>query len=184
MSTNNVPTCPTGCTSLLPENTYDFCTQNIITGEIERIYLANGDAECFTDWTGVAEWLARISEDSADPDAIRQFRGVGDLPVATNDETMISLGQKYYGEKTFVINFDIEDLSAENYAFLRYLECQTTVKFWFESGGYLFGGNCGENVNINANLQIERGQKSLHHIMLVITWDGDFHPERCVSPIA
>ena len=184
MSTNNTPTCPTGCTSLLPENTYDFCVQTIITGEIERIYLANGDAECFTDWTTSTEWTARISEDSGDPDAIRQFRGIGDLPVGTNDETDISLGQKYYGEKSFVVNFDIEDCSESNYSFMRFLECQATIKMWFEAGGYLFGGNCGLDVNINANYQIERGQKTLHHIMLVITWDNDFSAERCASPIA
>lgn len=184
MSTNNVPTCPTDCNSLLPVNSYDICKQTIATGEIERIYLANGNAECFTDWASSVEWLARISETSMDPDAIRQFRGIGDLPAAANDETEISLGQKYYGEKTFTVNFDIEDVSAENYAFLRYLECQTTVKLWFESGGYLFGGNCGEDVNINVNYQIERGQKTLHHIMMVITWDNAFSPERTVSPIA
>lgn len=184
MSTNVNPVCPTGCDSLLPINTYDECKQNIITGEIEKIYLASGAAECFSDWTLPTEWLNRISETSLDVNSIRMFRGIGDLPAATNEETIISLGQKYYGEKTFVINFDIEDCSDDNYEFLRYLECQTTVRFWFEAGGYLWCGNCGELVNINANYQIERGQKTLQHIMLVISWDNDFHPQRVISPLA
>lgn len=184
MSTNLNPACPENCDSLLPENTYNICKQNIASGEIGRIYLANGNAECFTDWTALPEWLARISEDSLDPDAIRQFRGIGDFPAGSNDEVVISLGQKYYGEKTFVVNFDIEDVSDENYNFLRVLECQNTVKMWFEAGGFLFGGNCGIDVNINANYVIERGQKSLHHIMLVISWDYNYHPERTASPIA
>lgn len=184
MSANNTPTCPTDCTSLLPVNTYDVCKQDIYTGEIERIFLATVDAECFTDWTLPTEWTARISETSLDPDAIRMFRGIGDFPVATNDETEISLGQKYFTEKTFVVNFDVEDCSSDNYNFMRQTECQFTMRLWWEAAGLLFGGNCGVLVNVNANYNVERGQKTLHHIMFTFTWDDNYHPERCASPVA
>ena len=184
MSTNNVPSCPTGCNSNLPENTYDFCVQHIVTGEVEEVFLARGDAECFTDWTLPGEWAARISEDSLDPNAIRRFRGIGDFPAGANETIDISLCQKYYTEKTFTLNFDVEDVSDENYAFMRSLECNQVVKGWFAAGGKLFGGNCGLDVSVGANYVIERGCKTLHKIMLVFTWDSQFSPERCTNPIA
>lgn len=184
MSTNNTPTCPTGCSSLLPANHYDLCDQDIHTGEIQHIYFANVDAECFTDWTVSTEWLARISADSLDPDAIRRFRGSGDLPVAAQDTIDISLCQKFYTDKTFTINFSVEDTHEDNYNFLRTLECNTTLKMWFATDDLMFGGNCGEEVNVSANYKIDRGCKTLHYIELVITWDNKFSSERCVNPLA
>jgi len=184
MSTNNIPSCPTDCTSVLPSNEYNYCTPAIATGEIERAYLASADAECFTDWTSITEWTARISETSTDPDTIRRFRVVGELPEGTGDEVLISLGQKYFTEKTFVVNIETEDVSDTNYTFMRWLECQQTIKLWFEAGGKLFGGNCGLDVNVKPNYKIEKGRKTLHKIMMVFTWDSKFSPERTDSPFA
>ncbi len=99
MSINTKPTCPEGCTFVLPENTFDVCQSDVHTGEIEILYLASPDAECFTDVTSLAEWTARISATSADPDAIRRFRVIGDIPAAAAEAVDISLGQKYYGEQ-------------------------------------------------------------------------------------
>ena len=189
MSTNTNPTCPTDCVFELPENSFDFCRSNIHTGEIEYLYLAGPDAECFTDVTSLAEWNARISLDSLDPDAIRRFRVVGDMPVATGDVVDISLGDKYYLEKDFVLNIELEDVSDENYDFMRYLECQFKAKAWVQTaGGDLFGGVCGlggaNGVNFGVGLQIERGQSSLHKMMWTLTWKSKFSPERATSPLA
>jgi hypothetical protein len=184
MSTNVNPVCPDDCTSTLAENTYNYCTQHIVTGEVDHVFLAAGDAECFTDWTLPGEWAARISPDSLDPDAIRRFRGIGDLPEGASDEVEISLCQKWQSEKTFTLNFDIEDVSDENYNFMRTLECNNVMKGWFSSGGKLFGDNCGIDVSVKANYKIDRGCKTLHKILLVFTWDNQFHPARCTNPIA
>ena len=185
MSTNTIPTCPTDCTGVLPENTFDFCRSDVHTGEIEILYLAASEAECFTDWTALAEWTARLSTDSVDPDAIRRFRVVGTQPAASQDATDISLGQKYYGEKEFTLNIELEDISDENYEFARNMECNVLVKAWWATaGGDLFGGNCGEDVSISSNLQIEAGQNSIHKLMWTITWKNKFSPERTTSPMA
>lgn len=185
MSTNTNPSCPTNCTFQLPENTFDFCRSEIHTGEIEILYLAAPDAECFTDVTSLTEWNSRLSATSTDPDAIRRFRVVGDMPVATGNVIDISLGQKYYEEKEFTINIELEDNSQENYDFMRYLECQFTAKAWFQTaGGDLFGGVCGIDVNFGVGLQIDRGQGSLHKQMWTLTWKAKFSPERATSPLA
>lgn len=185
MSTNTNPSCPTGCTFQLPENTFDFCRSDIHTGEIEILYLAAPGAECFTDVTSLVEWNNRLSATSNDPNAIRRFRVIGNMPVGTGDAIDISLGQKYYTEKEFTVNIEIEDNSDENYAFMRYLECQFTTKAWFQTaGGDLFGGVCGIDVNINVGNQIENGQSSIHKQMWTLTWKAKFSPERSVSPLA
>lgn len=178
------PTCPNGCNSLLLENTYDYCVQHIVTGEVSEVFLANGNAQCFTNWKLPTEWAARISTVSMDPDAIRRFRGKGTFPEGTADEIEISLCQKWYSEKTFTLPFDIEDVSDENYEFMRGLECNNIIKGWFAAGGKLFGGNCGLDVSVKANYKIDAGCKTLHKIMLVFSWESQFSPERTTNPIA
>ena len=184
MSTNTNPVCPEGCIGTLAENTYNFCQQHIVTGEVDHVYLASGAAECFTDWTLPGEWAARISADSLDINAIRRYRGMGDFPEGAQDEVDISLCQKYYTEKTFVLNFEVEDVSDENYAAMRQMECNQVIKGWFSAGGKLFGGNCGVDVSVKANYKIERGCKTLHKIMMVFSWENQFSPERTTNPIA
>jgi len=184
MSSNVNPVCPTGCDSTLAENTYDFCKQHIVTGEVDHVYLANGNAECFTNWALPGEWAARISTDSLDPNAIRRYRGIGDLPLGAADEIDISLCQKYQTEQTFTLNFDVEDVSDENYNAMRTMQCGGILKGWFSGGGKLFGGNCGLDVSVKAGYQIERGCKTLHKIMLVFSWENQFSPERTTNPIA
>ncbi len=183
MSQNNEPTCGTDCNSILPSAHYDFCKPTLAFGEVEMIYLAAGNAQCFTDWGLPTEWLARISDTLTGIDNIRRFAVIGDQPEGANDEIMISLGRKVYTPKTFTLNLEIEDVDTLNYDFMRYLECNETVKLWYKAGNYLFGGNCGLDVQIKANYRIERGRKTLHKITIVPTWENDFSPERVTSPI-
>lgn len=185
MSTNTVPSCPDNCTFQLPEATFNFCKSDIHTGEIETLYLASSDAECFTDWSSLAEWTTRLSNTSLDPDAIRRLRCIGTLPAGTSSPVTISLGQTFNPEKDRTATITIEDCSDENFDFMRFLECQFTVKAWFQTaGGDLFGGDCGVDVNIDPNYIIEEGQGSIHHITFTLTWKAKFTPDRIVSPLA
>jgi hypothetical protein len=169
MSTNVKPSCPVDCTFQEPETTFDFCKSDIHTGEGEILYLAAPNAECFSDVTSLAEWTARISNDSLDPNAIRRLRVVADMPAGSGESVDISLGQKYYGEKSFTINVEIEDNSPENYILLQLLHCNSTHKAWLQTaGGDLLGGVCGlsdNGVSIDANYVIEKGQNSMHKQM-------------------
>ena len=185
MITNTNPACPDNCVFVLPENTFDFCKSDIHTGEIEIAYLAAPGAECFTDEESLAEWTTRLSATSLDPDAIRRFRVIGNVPAATVSPVDISLGQKFFPEPERVINIMLEDNSDENYAFMRYLECQFTVKLWYQTaGGDLFGGACGLDVNISPSYTIEDGQGSIHKQVWAVTYKSKFSPERVTSPLA
>ncbi|MDD4225956.1 MAG: hypothetical protein PHU98_06170 [Mariniphaga sp.] len=184
MSVNTTPTCPTGCIYVPPSNDFDFCKSNIHQGEIEILYIAGPSAQCFTSITSLAEWNARLSETSVDPDTIRRFRVIGDMPAASSTEVPISLGQFFYTDKDFLINIEVEDNSDLNYAFMRWMECQQLLKIWYQTaGGDLFGGICGIDVSVAANYVIEKGQKSIHKQMWTLKWVSKFSPERVISPL-
>lgn len=188
MSINLKPTCPDDCIFTEPETTFNFCRSELHTGEGEILYLAAPNAACFTDVTSLAEWTHRISNTSMDPDAIRRLRVVADFPAGASNSVDISLGQKYYGEKDFTINVELEDNSPENYILLQMLHCNSTHKAWLQTaGGDLFGGVCGlsdNGVSIDSNYVIEKGQSSLHKQLWTITWKNKFPPDRNISPMA
>lgn len=186
MSTNTSPTCPSGCTGPLPVNDFDFCKSEVHTGEIELLYVAAPDAECFTDLTAIGEWNARLSETSLDPDAIRRFRVVGSMPASSQEAIDISLGQKYYSEKEFTLNIELEDITASNYEFFRTVgECNQEVKIWWQTaGGDLWGGNCGVDASVSSNIQVEVGQQSIHKLIITVTWKYKYSPDRTTSPLA
>lgn len=182
MSTIN-PTCPTGCSSILPTVSFDLCNPNISFGEIERVFIAMADATPFTDWTNLSEWTAALAL-TVEPDALREFYVVADLPAAAADEIIISLGRKIYSPATHTINVDIDDLSAENYEFARTTSCNLQFRVWFMTPSYMYGGNDGVLAVLNLRPVIERGVKSLNKLSGTITWEAQFSPEREVSVYA
>lgn len=184
MSVNN-PTCPTGCSSILPIVNFDLCDPKVSFGEIEMVMMAAGDADSFTDWTDLSEWTARIDgTDISDPNKIRQMYVIADLPAAAADEIVISKGRKVYSPATHTINVDIDDLSDENYEFARTTSCNVQFKVWFFTKSHQYGGNDGILANVNLRTVIERGQKSINKLMGTITWEDQFSPERADSVFA
>lgn len=178
------PTCPTGCESLVPEVDFDTCAPKISFGEIEHIYVAAGDAAAFTDVEDLSEWTTRISEDGVDPDAIRDLHVMADLPAATADEIVITLGRKIYSPATHIINVTIDDISDENYEFARATSCNTSYRVWFATESHIYGGNDGILANINLRPVIETGQKSINKLMGTVQWEHQFSPERHTNPFA
>ena len=183
MSVNN-PTCPTGCDSYLIDVDFDYCDPNIEFGEIDHIYVMAQTGSNLLDWTSLPVWNARKALDpTADTDAIIDLVVMGDLPPAETDEIEISLGRKIQSPSSFTINFDIDDVSDDNYDFMRWLECNTIFKVWYSANEVLFGGNTGIEVNLTAKYQIERGQKSLQKIVGTAKWENKFSPERTTNPM-
>lgn len=180
-----VPTCPDGCSSILPIVDFDICSPEVYFGEIEKIYLSSGDADPFTDWTDLAEWVARVdATDVADKDKIREFHVMADLPAATADEIALSLGRKVYSPATHTINVDIDDISDDNYEFARTTSCNVQFRVWFATESHMYGGNDGILANVNFRPVIERGQKSINKISGTISWENQFSPERTTNPYA
>lgn len=184
MSVNTTPNCPTGCTGILPQLDFNYCDPVLGFGEITHVFLASVDAECFTDVTSLAEWLARLSNTSADPDAIRFLHVKADKPVAEREEQEISLGRKVKSPGTYTLNIDVDDVSELNYEFMRTSQCNVQFRMWFVADHYLFGGVCGITVNLNLDYVIERGTKAIHKIMGTAKWDAKFDPERDENPLA
>jgi len=178
------PTCPTGCSTVLPSVDFDLCDPAIYFGEITHLYIAAGDAAAFTDVEDLAEWTARLSEDSVDPDAIREFNVIADLPAATADEIVISLGRKVYSPATHIINVDIDEVSDLNYEFARMTSCNTQYRIWFGTPNHVYGGTDGILASLNLRPVIERGIKSVNKLMGTAQWDAKFSPERHDSPFA
>ncbi len=178
------PTCPTGCSTILPSVEFSLCDPSLHFGEIEHIYLANGDAEPFTDVENLAEWTARLSQDGQEANAIRDFHVMADLPAASADEIVVSLGRKAYSPATHVINVDIDDVSDLNYEFARTTSCNTIYKMWYATPDHIFGGTDGIDVTVNLRPVIERGQKSVNKLTGTITWESKFSAERHDNPFA
>lgn len=178
------PNCPTGCSGIVPSVDFNICDPAIHFGEIEHLYIASGDAEPFTDVEDLAEWVSRISEDSQEVNAIRDFNVMADLPAATADEIILSLGRKIYSPATHTINFDIDEVSDLNYEFARVTSCNTLYRVWFATESHIYGGNDGILATVNIRPVIERGQKSVNKLTGTVTWEAQFSPERHDNPFA
>lgn len=184
MSANSTPTCPTGCGGVLPSLDFDYCDPVLGYGEIDHIFLAAYDAECFTDWESLTEWTARLDNTSTDTNAIRWLHAMGDKPIAERDENEISLGRKVKSPGSFTLNIDIDDVSDLNHEFMRVSQCNNLFRMWYAAGDFLWGGVCGIEAIVNLDYLIERGSKSIQKISGTITWEAAFSPERCDNPMA
>jgi len=177
------PICPTGCSSILPETSFDLCNPNVSWGEIQRVFVGMADANPFGsgEWTDHTLWETALALAATETNAIRQLYVSGDLPNATSDETVISLGRKIYSPASHTINIDIDDLSAENYEFMRTLGCNLQFRVWFFTQDYMYGGQDGLLAMFNLRPVIERGIKSLNKLSGTITWEDKFSAERAIS---
>ena len=179
------PVCPTDCTGLLPKVKSSKCAPVILLSEITRIFVTKYDAAPFDDWKDASEWVERLSEDGVQPNAIRPLPVIGDKPAAAPVTKDISNGRKYTVGKDHTLNVKVDDVSDENYEFMRNTECGGQFRIWFETaGGYLYGGNEGIPVTLVLNDVLASGKDSIEELVGTATWRAKFHPERTPSPIA
>lgn len=179
------PTCAEDCDFTLPVVSFDDCSPDVAFSEIRRIFIAKKAAVAFSNWLSPTEWLARLSETSTTGnDYIRPLTVIGDKPAATPVTKVISNNRTITVGKDHVINYTIDDISQENYDFMRALECGGQFRFWFETaGGYIYGGNSGFLARISGDIILNRGVDETESIAGAITWRTKFSPERGVSPI-
>lgn len=180
-----VPTCPQDCSSALPVVDFDKCNPKIHLSEIRRIFIARANTEAFTDWKLATEWTTRLSETDIDNDAaIRALTVIADKPAPTAVTREISNGRNITVAKDHVINYTIDDISKDNYEFMRVIECGGQYRIWYETeGGFLYGGNDGILVNATGDDILNRGRDEIETIAGTFTWRSKFHPDRVTSPI-
>lgn len=179
------PTCAANCDVNLPVVSFDDCNPEILFSEIRRVFIAKKNADPFTDWTDATEWETRLSQDSiTGDDYIRPLTVIADKPAAAAVSKDISNGRKKIIGKDHTINVTIDDVTDENYEFMRALECGGKFRFWYEtSGGKMYGGNEGFTAEFNLDDILNRGVDEIETLAGAITWRSKFSPERIDSPI-
>lgn len=183
MSVLLLPVCPTDCSGSLEDVSFNECAPEIHYGEIAKLYVARADAADFAAVDVVTEWTARLFDTGMDPDYIRTFIGIGELPEPEQTEQTISGDRVIIGYKTFNLLFDVEETNDTNYEFLLATECNLKFKFWFETkDGMLYGGNTGIEAIIKMNQPIPKGGEEIVKILLSAKWKSKNHPLRCLSP--
>ena len=177
--------CPNNCETELPEVRFSKCSPTIVLSEIVRIFLGKQSTEPFTDWKSATEWTTRLSENGTTANAIRPLTVIADKPAGSPVVKEISNGRKYNLRKDFTINIEIDDVSEENYEFMRVTQCGGEYKLWFETaGGRIYGGNEGIDASLVLDNVLGRGKDEIEKITGTASWDDKFSPEMCNSPIA
>ena len=177
--------CPNNCETELPEVRFSKCSPTIVLSEIVRIFLGKQSTEPFKDWKSATEWTTRLSEKGTTANAIRPLTVIADKPAGSPVVKEISNGRKYNLRKDFTINIEIDDVSPENYEFMRVTQCGGEYKLWFETaGGRLYGGNEGIDASLVLDNVLGRGKDEIEKITGTASWDDKFSPEMCTSPIA
>lgn len=179
-----VPTCPANCGSVLPDTLFNICTPSTVFGEIQSIFIGIATADPFDDWTDLAQWEAALALPTSDPNALRELVVSGDLPLPSSDPIDISKGRKVYPPASRTINFDIDDLSQENYEFARTTSCNIQFRIWYMTATRMYGGNDGILAMVHFDHVIERGVKSLNKLTGTATWDAQFAPVMAESVYA
>lgn len=175
------PICPTDCSALLASVKFNDCAPTIVASEIKRIFIGKADADAFTDVAVATEWTTRLAETTGD---LRELIVIGDKPAPASVVKDISNARKHIVGKDHTVNFTIDDVTPENYEFMRSTECGGKYKIWYEThGGFIYGGNEGINASIVMDDVLNRGLDEIETIAGVATWRDKFSPERAVSPI-
>lgn len=178
------PLCPTDCSTALNQVVFDDCAPNINASEIKRVFVAKGNSSPFENWTTATEWTTRMAQSGTTANAIRTLTVIGDKPAPSSVSKDISNRRKFVVGKDHTMNFTVDDVSDENYEFMRSTECGGKYRIWYEThGGYLYGGNEGVKCSIVMDDVLNRGLDEIETLNGVATWRAKFSPERTKSPI-
>lgn len=176
--------CPNSCETALPEVKFSKCSPNIVLSEIVRIFVGKQGTQPFNNWKDASEWTQRLSETAKTANAIRPLTVIADKPAGSPVVKEISNGRKYNLRKDFTVNIEIDDVSPENYEFMRVTQCGGEYKLWFETaGGRLYGGNEGIEASLVLDNVLGRGKDEIEKITGTASWSDKFSPEMTLSPI-
>lgn len=176
--------CPNSCETALPEVKFSKCSPNIVLSEIVRIFVGKQTTQPFNNWKDASEWTQRLSETANTANAIRPLTVIADKPAGSPVVKEISNGRKYNLRKDFTVNIEIDDVSPENYEFMRVTQCGGEYKLWFETaGGRIYGGNEGIDASLVLDNVLGRGKDEIEKITGTASWSDKFSPKMALSPI-
>lgn len=164
---------------------FDYCDPNFVFGEIEQVIMTPLSLESGnpypTDWTNEAAWDAIFTATTPDEPigVMVPVRGTIDEP--DRPEIEASNYRKAYPPKRYSIIASVDDLSDVAYNAMREM-MNRSVRLWFISGGYIFGGPQGIIVSTDSWLTIEEGEDSMHRYHILYTWRSANAAQRALSP--
>jgi hypothetical protein len=170
----------------LPVTNFNDCDPDVNYSEIERVFAGSPQGTPFANILDANEWGTRMSQTTVNAQAIRGLIVIGDMPAAATVVKDLSNGRKKTIGKDFTVNFDIDDISDENYLLVKTLEDNQTIRLYgFETqGGKLYHyGPGGILATVAANVVLARGRDEIERISGTITWRNKNSPNRVDSPI-
>lgn len=167
----------------LPATDFDFCEPEVESSEIGRIFIRRVNSADFNDWTQAEEWNTRVSEDSADGDAIRALTVIADKPLPNAPKKAISGGRTFIPRKEHTINVTIDEVTDTNHSMMQACENGMEVKFNYEAGKFMFGGNQSITGTLQLDMVLARGAGEIMVYQGTLTWVSPSTEDRCLSPI-
>jgi hypothetical protein len=189
--------CPADCSvANLPAINFEDCNPQILASEIQALYVARKDAIDFTSVILASEWNDRISKDNTVPvgsaaavkDLIRKLTVIGDIPAPAVTTKQISGGREIVTETKYTINFEIDDVSNENWQFAQTVQCGKgafPVKMWpVTKSNHVLGSKTGIQGKMKIDHILPRGADGIMTLQGTVTFITTTFPNRDVFPLA
>jgi len=168
--------CPDTCSDALPNVKFKICNPDFKFGQISDLYIGNPGYP-LVDENSAVEWSQRLALPDNDPAKIIRLVVIGSMPNADRQEVDASHGRKAYGTKDRVVNFKIDEISEENYNFMRTVECGKTVLFWPKTlTGLAFGGPSGIEASIDLGFDLPEASNELINMPGTLKWKSKISP--------
>jgi hypothetical protein len=177
------PTCPELCDDVMPSPKFRVCNPQFTFGQISDIYVTN-IGNPLIDETSPVEWAARLALPANDPAKIIRLVVMAEKPDAEVPETEASHGRKAYGLPKHMITGVIDEVSDENYDFMRAIRCGKTVLLWYKLlGGKAYGGATGVEATMKIGHAIPLSAQELETLPFTFSWQAQIDPCRFDHPL-
>lgn len=167
------------------DGAFDFCSPNFVFGEIEQVIITPLETESGNpypaDWTNETSWDTILTATTPDEPVGFMIPVRGTIDEPDRPEIEASNYRKAYPPKRYSITASVDDLSDAAYTALRQM-MNRSVRLWFISGGYIFGGPQGIVTETDSWLTIEEGEDSMHRYHILFTWRSADAAQRSTSP--
>jgi len=194
MAINNFVTCPNDCSTALQlgalDDLQDCTTYEQKYSQIYSIVLQPDGENAPFDWSSaptVTTVSAEIDNTTTDGTKSKWIVGEGGIaaPEKVVDEYPARKTRTSF--RTYALTFNVKNLSDDQYAFLRQLQCGSTdFKLWYDTvGGHIFGGANGIDISgIDCDFIMGEGRDDKAYATITINWEADGDPDRGNSPFA
>lgn len=183
-------TCPTDCTSELPDSLFSRCAPETNAGEIETILMgeqgtvfadyAEEDATAIQKGAFATELLALITAGT-----VKRLTVIGEKPAPADNKIVISGNRTVQGARDHVVNFTIDETNSTNHKWVQRIECGGSYPFWYiTSSGKFFGGSTGIDGSFSGAVVIPKDRKTLMTIEGSASWNSKFTEDRTFSPLS